>query len=78
MYIKQLYTQVCALKIYTQKISTYKVRGEYGFMKLMKYKMKGKICFVIHIAGEKKLSFYLYFVIVKQKFINGLLITTHR
>jgi len=29
--------------------------------------MKAKICFVIYIAGEKKLLFYIYAVIVKQK-----------
>jgi hypothetical protein len=28
---------------------------------------KGKICFEIHIAGERKLLFYIYAVIVKQK-----------
>jgi len=33
----------------------------------MKQNKKAKICFVIHIAGEKKLLFYFYFVIVKQK-----------
>jgi hypothetical protein len=43
---------------------------------LVKQNKKAKICFVIHIAGEKKLLFYIYFVIVKQKFINGSLITT--
>ena len=30
---------------------------------------------MLHIAGGKKLLFYFYFVIVKQKFVNGLLIT---
>jgi hypothetical protein len=43
----------------------------------VKQKIKGKICFVIHIAGEKKLLFYFYFVIVKQKIKNGALITTY-
>ena len=42
----------------------------------MKQRIKGKICFVIHIAGEQKLLFYFYFVIVKQNFKNGALITT--
>jgi len=42
----------------------------------MKQNKKAKFCFVIHIAGEKKLLFYICFVIVKQKFINGPLITT--
>jgi hypothetical protein len=52
------------------------IRGVYRFSSLVKQKIKGKICFVIHIAREKKLLFYIYFVIVKQKFMNGLLITT--
>ena len=42
----------------------------------MKQNKKAKFCFVIHIAREKKLLFYICFVIVKQKFINGPLITT--
>ena len=37
-------------------------RGGYRFMKLMKQNKKAKICFVILIAGEKKLLFYFYFV----------------
>jgi hypothetical protein len=53
-----------------------RVRGECGFKSLVKQKIKGKIYFVIHIAGEKILLFYFYFVIVKQNFINGHLITT--
>ncbi len=53
-----------------------RARGGCGFSSLVKQNKKAKICFVIHIAGEKKLLFYFYFVIVKQKFINGLLITT--
>jgi hypothetical protein len=52
------------------------IRGGYRFSSLVKQNKKAKICFVIHIAGEKKLLFYFYFVIVKQKFINGPLITT--
>ncbi len=44
-----------------------KVRGEYRISPLMKQKNKGKICFVVHIAGKKKLLFYIYAVIVKQK-----------
>ncbi len=35
---------------------------------LVKQNKKAKICFVIHIAGEKKLLFYIYDVIVKQIF----------
>jgi hypothetical protein len=30
------------------------IRGVYGFSSLMKQNKKAKICFVIHIAGEKK------------------------
>ena len=44
----------------------------------MKQKQKAKICFVIYIAGEKKLLFYFYCVIVKQIFKNDALITTTR
>ena len=33
----------------------------------MKQNKKAKICFVIHIAGERKLFFYIYDVIVKPK-----------
>jgi hypothetical protein len=51
-------------------------RGVYRFSSLVKQNKKAKICFVIHIAGEKKILFSVYFVIVKQKFINGPLITT--
>ena len=54
-----------------------KVRGVYRFSSLVKQNKKAKICFVIDIAGEKKLLFYIYFVIVKQKIINGPLITTY-
>jgi hypothetical protein len=52
-------------------------KGGCGFSSLVKQNIKGKICFVIHIAGEKKLLFYIYFVIVKQEIINGLLTTTY-
>ena len=43
------------------------IRGEYRFSSLVKQNKKAKICFVIHIAGEKKLLFCIYAVIVKQK-----------
>ena len=43
------------------------IRGEYRFSSLVKQNKKAKICFVIHIAGEKKLLFYIYAVIVKEK-----------
>ena len=33
----------------------------------MKQNKKAKICFVIYIAGKRKLFFYIYAVIVKQK-----------
>jgi len=48
----------------------------YRFSSLVKQNKKAKICFVIYIAGEKKLLFYFHFVIVKQKFKNGPLTTT--
>ena len=35
------------------------IRGLYEFSSLMKQKIKGKICFVIHIAGERK-TIFLY------------------
>jgi len=44
-----------------------RVRGEYGFSSLLKQNKKAKICFVIYIAGKRKLFFYIYAVIVKQK-----------
>jgi hypothetical protein len=44
-----------------------KVRGEYRFSSLVKQNKKAKICFVIYIAGKRKLLFYIYDVIVKQK-----------
>ena len=46
------------------------------FSSLVKQNTKAKFCFVIHIAGEKKLLFYFYFVIVKQNFMHAALITT--
>jgi hypothetical protein len=33
----------------------------------VKQNKKAKICFVIYIAGKRKLLFYIYDVIVKQK-----------
>jgi hypothetical protein len=53
------------------------IRGGYRFSSLVKQNKKAKICFVLHIAGEKKLLFYFHFVIVKQKFKHGPLITTY-
>jgi hypothetical protein len=43
------------------------IRGLYRFSSLVKQNKKAKICFVIHIAGEKKILFSIYFVIGKQK-----------
>jgi hypothetical protein len=43
-------------------------RGVYRFSSLVKQNKKAKICFVIHIAGKRKLFFYIYAVIVKQIF----------
>ena len=51
------------------------IRGGCRFSSLVKQNKKAKICFVIHIAGGKLLLFYIYFVIVKQNFINGPVIT---
>ena len=51
------------------------IRGMYRFRSLVKQNKKAKICFVIHIAGERKLFFYIYAVIVKQK-KKALIITT--
>ena len=51
-------------------------RGEHRFSSLMKQKIKAKIYFVICFAGKKKLLFYIYAVIVKQKIINGPVTTT--
>jgi hypothetical protein len=42
-------------------------KGVYMFSSLMKQNKKAKICFVICFAGKKKLLFYIYAVIVKQK-----------
>ena len=44
-----------------------KVRGEYVVSSLMKQKKRGKICFVIHIAGFFFLNFFCYEVFAKQK-----------
>jgi hypothetical protein len=44
------------------------IRGVYMFSSLMKQNKKAKICFVICFAGKKKILFYIYAVIVKQKF----------
>jgi hypothetical protein len=44
------------------------IRGVYMFSSLMKQNKKAKICFVICFAGKRKLLFYIYAVIVKQKF----------
>ena len=43
------------------------IQGEYRFSSRMKQNKKAKICFVIYIAWKKKLLFYIYAVIVKQK-----------
>ena len=48
-------------------IITMSVRGVYRFSSLVKQNKKAKICFVIYIAGKRKLFFYIYAVIVKQK-----------
>jgi hypothetical protein len=40
------------------------IRGVYRFSSLMKQNKKAKICFVIHIAGERKLFFYIYAVMM--------------
>jgi len=44
-----------------------KVRGEYVVSSLMKQKKKAKNYAVFCFAGKKKLLFYIYAVIVKQK-----------
>jgi hypothetical protein len=36
-----------------------RVRGEYGFSSLLKQNKKAKICFVIYIAGKRKI-FFIY------------------
>jgi hypothetical protein len=43
----------------------------------MKQNKKAKNYAVFCFAGKKKLLFYIYAVIVKQKIINAPLITTH-
>ncbi len=43
------------------------VRGVYGFSSLMKQKIKAKNYAVFCFAEKKKLLFYIYAVIVKQK-----------
>jgi hypothetical protein len=53
------------------------IRGVYRFSSLVKQNKKAKICFVIYIAGKRKLLFYIYDAIVKHFFINGPLITTY-
>ena len=42
-------------------------RGVYRFSSLVKQNKKAKIYAVFCFAGEKKLLFYIYAVIVKQK-----------
>ncbi len=44
-----------------------KVRGVYRFSSLVKQNKKGKICFVIYIAGFFFKKKFCYEVIVKQK-----------
>jgi hypothetical protein len=44
-----------------------RTRGGCGFSSLMKPKKRGEICFVIYIAGERKLFIFIYEVFVKQK-----------
>jgi hypothetical protein len=43
-------------------------RGVYMFSSLVKQNKKAKYCAVFCFAGKKKLLFYIYAVIVKQKF----------
>jgi hypothetical protein len=43
------------------------IRGVYRFSSLVKQNKKGKKCAVFGFAGKKKLLFYIYAVIVKQK-----------
>ena len=43
------------------------IRGECGFSSLMKQNKKAKNYAVFCFAGKKKLLFYIYAVIVKQK-----------
>ena len=53
-----------------------RVRGEYGFSSLVKQNKKGKICFVIYIAG----FFFKFFSVMKclrsKKRLNSLITTT--
>jgi hypothetical protein len=42
------------------------IREGYRFSSLVKQNKKAKICFIIHIAGKRKIIFYIYDVIVKQ------------
>jgi hypothetical protein len=44
------------------------IRGEYRFSSLVKQNKKAKNYAVFCFAGKKKLLFYIYAVIVKQKF----------
>jgi hypothetical protein len=43
------------------------IRGVYRFSSLMKQKIKAKKYAVFCFAGKKKLLFYIYAMIVKQK-----------
>ena len=43
------------------------IRGEYRFSSRMKQNKKAKIYAVFCFAGKRKLFFYIYAVIVKQK-----------
>ena len=45
-----------------------KVRGEYRFSSIVKQNKKAKNYAVFCFAGGKKILFYIYAVIVKQKF----------
>ncbi len=53
-----------------------KVRGVYRFSSLVKQNKKAKICFVIYIAGERKIFFYICDVITSPEKEKALLITT--
>jgi hypothetical protein len=52
------------------------IRGVYRFSSLVKQNKKAKNYAVFCFAGKKKLLFYIYAVIVKQKIYNAPLITT--
>jgi len=43
------------------------IRGEYGFSSLVKQNKKAEIYAVFCFVGKRKLFFYIYAVIVKQK-----------